>query len=1479
MGVLGFSFGFGARDAGLSSAFANTTRSLRGIGGEVAKLGGIAKGVDMGAMFAGFGTAALSKISGDLEKITGGNENLVNSLESTMAEYNKQARIIGAQSGYTGAALDKFAGSVASLSYSMKLAPDSVAKAQKSFMSLSDDFRGELEANGYGLKQFLKAQEATGIDSGVLIKQMDSLNSTFGFTAEESLDFLDSFTAVARGSGMAGDAFGKFTESIDNVSNSMATNLAGLAMTADEQKKYIKDQIIGQQKLAGALSKSGAVQSDKAMAAAEAFGKALADGQKGLSDMMSGMDGATTDLFNQIAQQAGGVDFATMIIGQTPDVAMANLIDIRNRLAKEGDKGLTALNRLDNEMSKISPDLIFRSLGSPELQKKFLDNMTELQGAADDSTDAFRKFGNETYRSLILAPEQIDRAKQALEAKLARIGGGVQEFTNFQVKAFGDIGNAVEKLSKDETWGPLMKRFALATREGVGAFFMPMLQQGRALENQLKALGDIKTMGPLRGRLEAIRQLGVAGIFYDMSKGVRDTQGAMNDAQERTSALYSKLLLLRKGFDAFLPVVIALGGALGALFGLTKVFGVFTDAIKGIIGPIYGVISAMAAFTAAVIGWPATILLGIVGFIAIWNALPDKVKDKLDELLGVASTWIGKFADKLADIDGKAIGDKIAAALKSAVDTIKTFLSGEELTKEASGFEKFVFAMARVLKESWTILRDALKVVLDLMMKDPDVVKYFTIPLAFAVAGPAVAEVIAAAVGALGAGIMAALGAMATKSLTAWLAGPAAAALLTGLQGALMAAVTSIGGFITGTLAPILGVLLLLFGPLMAGYLGKGTRDAIDGALTNISTFLTNFSTNLLNWARNLGPMFGKAISGLGNAFSLDWIPSGTEIVEKTTEGMKYLVTELGPKIIATVRSLDLSGAAIAFVDSMFSASNVENATGGIDWKGLLGSLVGFLYSAFVGFFGMVGFAGELLFALGALLADVLGAAVIALVGVVVNMLVEAGKWLIKSIGNAIADIASAIRGLVRLIPGLDGTKWSWIDNLKDWGTVSDAEAAKVTADQAAVAKQFGEKIGKASNEGMSAGIQASVDSHKKDGMLTGWFGPEAMAKQDAEAKAFIQGNMDKASAYMDESLMSFLQEQSGMGKKEFAKFAKDNAALIAQAGDAQIAAAATSGVAFNGKMGKIMLSMAASEILAKQQVAKLWADGGMKNSLAISNIMQNNPTADKSRLGLLYDPSGAYQDTGSGIVDSTKNFLTNMAGGASDVLAGAPDFFGAGVKVMDATAEGITVGAASAKNAVVESQSQVRALMPSRGVPIPANLPLADVVDAGAEIMFRIAQGMITGTAYMQNAMMNAYLALQDEMEIGNINLSAVMTASFDTMGRSVSAVFADAVISEQRGQLATIHRNLRDLFNKEYTSVKIQEIGTTATATLEFDSVKTITDAVNNMAKLMDEKLGIIAENTGNTAMNTAGFRITAGSGGQSKTSSAGATGVGGS
>ena len=1475
MGMLGFSFGFGARDAGLSSAFANTTRSLRGIGGEVSKLGSIAKNVDMSAMFDGFGTAALSKISGDLEKITGGNENLVNSLESTMAEYSKQARIIGAQSGYAGAELDKFAGSVASLSYSMKLAPDSVAKAQKSYNSLSEDFRASLEANGLGVRQFLKAQEATGIESGVLIKQLDSLNSTFGFTADESMDFLDAFTAVARGGGFAGEAFGGFTDSIATVNDALTNNMATLGMSADKQKEYIQAQIIGQQKLAGALSKSGAVQSDKAQAAAAAFQKALIEGQTGISNMLSGMDGSTTELFNRIAQDAGGVDIATMIVGQTPDVAMKNLIMLRNELSKN-EAGITALQRLDSELNKISPDLIFRSLADPTLQQKFLANMDDLQATADNSTDAFRKFGDETYRSLILAPEQIDRAKQAMEARLAKIGGGVQEFTNFQVKSFKELGDAVQKYASDENWGPLVKRFALATREGVGAFFMPMLQEGKALENQLKALGDIKTMGPLRGRLEAIRQLGVAGIFYDISAGVTDTKGAMEDAQDKASKLYSKLLLLRKGFETFLPVVVALGGALGAAFGLSKVLGIFKNAIMSVIAPIYGLITAMAAFSAAIIGWPATIMLGIVAFVAIWNELPDKVKQKLDELLGVAATWVGKFADKLSTIDGKAIGDKIAATLKGVVETIKKFLTGEELAKDASGFERLVYAMARVLKESWTILRDALKVVLDLMMNDPDVRKYFTIPLALAITGPAILDAISTAIGAISAGIMAYMGKAGMAKLSAYFASEAGIAMMTSIQGALTTALSAIGSFITGYVLPIIAGLLLAFGPLIAGSLSKSTKESINNAIDGMSKKLSEMGTNLMNWAREIGPKFGQAISGGFNILSFDWLPSGSELMATTMEGIDYLTKELGPKIITMLTSLDLSGAAIAFVHSMFSTSNVENAVSGIDWSALIGSLLGLIGSAFTGIVGMVTFLAQVLWGVVLAIADVLAAVLIAIVGVVVNMIVEAAKLVVKSIGNAVADIAYYVRELVRKVPGLDDTEWSWVEGLKNWGTASEGEKAKVVADQAKVANEFGQKIGAVTSENLDKGIQASVESHKRDGKVTGWFGKEAMAQQAQAANDLMQGNMADASAYMDANLMAFLQQQSGMGQKEFAKFAKDNAELIARFGDAQIAAVAQSGVKFNEKMGQTMLSMAASEILAKQKVAKLWAEGGMKNSLEISRITRQDSGLAQKQYGMMYDPSAVYQDQGSSFMDSTTGFLTNMAGGAADVLAGMPDFFGAGVQVMEGTAAGITVGAESAKKAVIESQNQVRNLMPHRGTPIPAGLPLADVVDSGAEIMYRIAEGMINGTAYMQNAMANAYLVLQDEITLGNTNLSALMTASWEEMGRAASVVFADAVIAEQTSQLATIHRNLRDLFNKEYTSVKIQEVSTTATATLEFDSVKTITDAVNNLAAIMGPKLDTIAANTYDTAMNTAGFRITAPAGGQSRMSSAGSTGV---
>lgn len=748
MGLLGFTFGFGARDQGLAASFGAAKNSLKEIGGEVSNLGRIAKDVSLGTMFSGFNAAALSHISDGMDKITGGNINLVNSLESTMAASRKSAKVIGAQSGLVGKDLAKFASSAASLAYGMNLGIDQVAKGQKTFQGLSAEFRKGLEGSGKSLKSFLKAEEATGISSEDLLRVLDGLGGSFKFTGEEAGGFLDKFTATALAGGQGSVAFGTLKENVDNLRTSLQANSAFLALDAAAQKKYVEDQILGVQRLAGSLSKTFEMIPAEAQAAAAGFAQKLNEQQTAIQKMVVGVGDDYGDLFSTIAKETG-LDAATVFVGKSPEDAMKALVKIREHLIGMGDKGQSGLQRINLAFQELAPNL---QVGLLDAQKseQMVSNLDSITKAADGSAGAFTKFGNAAYSSGLTAADSVERAKAAFETTLGAIGGGTGAFANEQVKGYEGAADAVKKLASDDTWGPLTKRFAIASRIGVSGFLLPMREEGEALTTQIKKVSDATGKGGLIGRLQAIQQLGLAGVFLDFKMAATDTAGAMELAQNKAQKMYEKFTILKTLKDTFIPVVIALAGALGAVVGALKLFSVAKDALTSILSPIASVTKALfqltlsaMGFAAAIIGWPATLFIAIVAFIAIWQSLPQKVKDAIDKMLGTAAGFIDKLTVSLMAFDGEAFANKILDVLDGVALSIQAFFSGEELSAglNDSGAKKFGIALGNFMTTAWETLKETVGTLLKGMWEDPEIKKYITIPLGVALAAGAVPQV------------------------------------------------------------------------------------------------------------------------------------------------------------------------------------------------------------------------------------------------------------------------------------------------------------------------------------------------------------------------------------------------------------------------------------------------------------------------------------------------------------------------------------------------------------------------------------------------------------------------------------------------------------------------------------------------------------------------------------------------------------------
>ena len=1207
MGLLGFTFGFGARDQGLRSSFGAASNSLKEIGQQVSHLGGIAKNVTLGTMFSGFNTAILSRVSEGMDKITGGNINITNSLESTMAASRKAAKVIGAQQGLAGKDLARFASSAASTAYSMNLGIDQVAKGQKTFQGLNAEFRKGLEGTGKSLKSFLKAEEATGISSEDLLRVMDGLGGSFKFTGGEAGNFLDKFTATALAGNQGSVAFGTLKQNVDDLRNSLQANSAFLALDAGKQKAYVENQILGVQRLAGALSKTFEMIPAEAQAASADFAKNLNQNQMAIQKMVAGVGGDYDDLFKTIAKETG-LDAATVFVGESPEDAMKALIKMREHLMGMGDEGKSGLDRINIAFQELVPNL---QVGLLDAQKseKMVSNLDSITKAADNSKDAFTKFGNAAYSSGLTAADGVERAKAAFETTLGAIGGGTGAFATEQVKGYQGAADAVKKLASDDTWGPLTKRFAIASRIGVSGFLLPMREEGEALATQMKKVGEAAGQGGLAGRLKAVQQLGLAGVFLDLDRSVNDTAGAMDAAQSKAQTLYEKFTILKTLKDTFVPVAIALVGALGALVGVLKLFSVAQGVLTSILSPIASLTKALFQLTlstlalgASIIGWPATIFLVLIAFIALWQALPQTVKDSIDRMLGMAAGFINKLTVSLMAFDGEGFANKILDVLHGVAMSIKAFFSGEELAAgvDDSGAKKFGIALGNFMTTAFEKVKEVVGTLLKGMWEDPEIRKYITIPLGVALVAGALPKIAAminsvanTAVGKKGVGfaknklgqaggavkdhftkgrstaaladvamlkaaqseatvfaaqMQAAGGAQAALATTqmaqinAAVAGAEATAASTSIYATAMTSVTNFLSALAGGSAAAGGaVVALIVGSVVAGVTAVTASPETKKALSKSTEVMIKGATVSLGAAAKGLEAAGPSIGkALTNAMSsgYDKIEQGS-LIEKVSDGMLWLFN-IGQQFVDAFANFDLSAAAIEFVKGVFSEDNFATATQAVDWGD---AVMGFLEAIGAAIMTVLGGAGFVLEVIGSLvvkLADAVGAIIIVVLGLIGGMLGMIVQKILMSITTLITQGTELIaRGMDKV---LDRLPDSWTGGVGGWW--SDlAEGASDLTDK--IIDKQGQR---ARDAAAKAAEVAETDTEARNILIANKkANAEAFAKYNDENKVEMLSKMGVDVAQLNEKQLSILNANLAAATEEYGKSGKDFSERAAQ--------------------------------------------------------------------------------------------------------------------------------------------------------------------------------------------------------------------------------------------------------------------------------------------------------------------------------------------
>lgn len=237
MGLLGFTFGFGARDEGLGTAMAGASTSIDRLNKSLDDTDKVAKKMSLKGALDALNTVKLSRVQSGIDQLIGGPQTITSSLEATLFAMHNEARVFTAQMGLAGRENSRVASQISGMAFSMNIGVEQVGKGFQAMANLSAKFRKELGKAGLGLKDFLKAQKATGVGADQMLMTMGNLAETYGFSGEQAKIFLDRFTATATAGGQGEVAFKNLSTSIDSVTESIQANQEWKMRPLEERQK------------------------------------------------------------------------------------------------------------------------------------------------------------------------------------------------------------------------------------------------------------------------------------------------------------------------------------------------------------------------------------------------------------------------------------------------------------------------------------------------------------------------------------------------------------------------------------------------------------------------------------------------------------------------------------------------------------------------------------------------------------------------------------------------------------------------------------------------------------------------------------------------------------------------------------------------------------------------------------------------------------------------------------------------------------------------------------------------------------------------------------------------------------------------------------------------------------------------------------------------------------------------------------------
>lgn len=680
MPLLGFTFGFGAKDVGMKNAMNSAESGVMQITEAINKAGKKARTSGLNTFFNGLSSMRLGEVANNTKELADSSGELTSGLEAQFVAMDKEVRPIIARFGLVGEEASKTKSKISSLAYSLNTGASQVAEAWSGLRTAGSFTKEVFEEMGLGLKELVKLEATTGVQTKELAHTVADLEKSWGLNKEQVKGVLSGLTKVSTASGRAGKAFGDLKGNMSALTDIYAATGKSLS------PKKVAKLAVQTEKLAGVFVHGLGTSAEEAGQKALGVMKKLAEEEVQVSHLMSGLDSKYSDFFMETVKASGFESMKDLLktAADDPVKALSTFQEMWKHLQEAGDTA--GMERFSKNIASIGPDFAFLVKGG----ERTSEAIKKMNKASMEGSGSLKKLAEAGHSTGLTMQDNMDRMKEKFQQSIRNIAkDSVGGFVERQRAGYNSLKKSLNKYADAPGWGTIIKRMSLISQVGVTGMVMPMKKSLGETEKEAmevsKALGE----GGILGRLKALKAGGFKTLGVEAGASFLEAGNQMSAVQDKLTGFAilagqvgSAMAHLGK---TLMPLIIAMPALKGIVGGLGGAFVGLIKAVSGIGGILVGAFGFLFSL-------PGLIIAALASVFLIFTDYGKKIRETIKEYFvkGIEAIF-GK--DVLKDLGGNltssftSIFESVVSVLKNIGEKVWGVLKGV-FNQMAEGFSK-----------------------------------------------------------------------------------------------------------------------------------------------------------------------------------------------------------------------------------------------------------------------------------------------------------------------------------------------------------------------------------------------------------------------------------------------------------------------------------------------------------------------------------------------------------------------------------------------------------------------------------------------------------------------------------------------------------------------------------------------------------------------------------------------------------------------